>query len=228
MLKKLSVFLIVAMIAWVSTSAQDGTELILEQGVNDYEGTRDTTLYDESSNSNGAGNHIFAGQTNRGAERRALLAFDLADVPEGATITSVSLSLTVSRTQPGSTAITLHRLTKDWGEGEADAGGQEGTGASTQDNGATWAENFRGESAWDTEGGDFVEDASAEGTAGANGSTLILEGDGLVADVQAWVDGEADNFGWVVIGDGTAKRFHSSNSDVNEGLKPRLVITFTN
>jgi len=227
MLKKLSIFVFVALLAWVSTSAQDATELVLENGVNDYEGTRDTSLYSENSNSNGAGFHIFAGQTNRGADRRALLAFDLADVPEGATITAVSLSLTVSRTQPGETAISLHRASVDWGEGDADAGGQEGTGATSPDGAATWTENFLGESSWENEGGDFTETASAEGTAGGNASVVVLEGEGLIADVQAWVDGE-DNFGWVVVGDGTAKRFHSSNSDVDEGLKPRLVITFTN
>jgi len=227
MLKKLFVFIVVVFIAWMGTYAQDTTELVLENGINDYEGTRDTTIYDENSNSNGAGVYLFAGRTNRGSERRALLAFDLADVPEGATITFVSLNLTVSKTQPENTVISLHRLTADWGEGVADASGQEGAGASTQDNAATWTENFHDESSWENAGGDFVQEASAQGTAGTAGSTLVLESEGLVADLQAWVDGEADNFGWAILGNGTAKRFHSANSDVNEGLKPRLVVRFT-
>ncbi len=230
MLKKLSVFIVVALIAWVSTSAQDTTELILENGVNDYEGTRDTSLYSESSNSNGAGFHLFSGQTNQGADRRALLAFDLTDVPDGATITSVSLDLTVSRARRGGdVTISLHRVTSDWGEGDADAGGQEGTGATSPDGAATWNENFRNESSWENEGGDFLAEASAELIiARQEGETFSYSSEGLVADVQAWVDGEADNFGWIIIADGLARRFHSSNGDAAEGQKPRLVINFTN
>jgi hypothetical protein len=53
---------------------------------------------------------------------------------------------------------------------------------------------------------------------------------GLVADVQAWVNTPAQNFGWMLRGDEsqerTAKRFDSRQSS-NSSTKPQLIITFT-
>jgi hypothetical protein len=223
----LTMILSVAALGTVTLYGQDEVELELQNGVNEYDGTRDNTIYDDVvTNSNGAGDFIFAGTTGRRAERRALIAFDLADVPEGATITSASLELTVSRTLSGDTAIFAHRLTADWGEGEENAGGQEGVGANGQDGTATWNESFRNETAWENEGGDFAEEASASDDAGAVNSKVILAGDSMVADVQAWVDGEADNFGWILLGVGTAKRFVGADRLDSED-KPKLTIVYT-
>jgi len=203
-------------------------ELVLQQGADGYEGTRDTTVYSESSNGNGGGLHLFAGNTAQGTTRRALLAFDLGAIPEGARIASVSLFLTVSRTIAGPSAQSLHRLRADWGEGEAAGPGQEGTGAGAAEGDATWEENARGQSAWITPGGDFVAEPSAAAEAAGQGETVEWSGDGLVADVQAWVDGEAGHFGWILLGDEegrtTAKRYHSSEGA--EDARPRLVIRY--
>ncbi len=226
------IFVIWAMILLTGFSAgvhsQQATEIILEEGLDDYEGTRDTTIYDESSKSNGGGAHMFAGQTVQGSERRGLISFDLSQIPEGATITAASLQLTISKTRAGGTDVFLHRLTKDWGEGVQDAPNQEGGGTLAAEGDATWNENFRTDSSWDNRGGDFIEAASAEAVAGGPDSQLLLEGAGLTADIQAWINGEADNFGWILVADGTAKRFHSSESEIAEtGEKPRLVISYT-
>ena len=56
----------------------------------------DNTLYenDQGDLSNGVGVHMFAGTTNGGAFRRALIAFDITSgVPAGSIITGVSLTL---------------------------------------------------------------------------------------------------------------------------------------
>lgn len=232
MSKRLSIFLMLVLLAFsaVGLYAQDEVELILEDGLNDYDGTRDNTIFNESNATNGGGDHIFAGITAQRTERRALVAFDISDVPEGATITSVTLQLVVSRTRQGGgdTEVSMHRLTKDWGEGMQHADNQEGAGAASVPGDATWRENRRNESSWDNPGGDFVEEASAMATTGNSGREVLFESDGLVADVQAWVNGEADNFGWIFIGDGTAKRFHASDDDSQEeGKRPRLTIGYT-
>ena len=137
----LLIFLFVVVVA-VGSQAQDNEqELILEQGVNDYEGVQDTSIYSENNNSNGAGSHLFVGATFRSSDlRRALIRFDLSDIPEDATIISVELQLTVSRTRPGAgpSSIGVRRLTSDWGEGDADAAGQEGRGAFSGPGDATW------------------------------------------------------------------------------------------
>ena len=235
-MKKAGLILILALfmgavIVGSTAIGQSGSqELILEQGVNDYEGVRDTTIYSEGGLSNGGGDHVFTGVINQGAERRTLMAFDLSQIPDGATIRSAKLELRVSRVQPNAqdSVVHAHRLTSDWGEGTTNAPGQEGRGTSSQDGDANWEENFQGESSWETQGGDFRSTSSASSIAARIGSTLSLEDAGLIADVQFWVDNPDDNFGWVLRSDGQARRYNSSNNtNVDEGLHPRLTITFT-
>lgn len=225
-------FILVAMAAILLISplaiSQTSTEVVLIEGVDDYEGARDTSIYSENQNSNGGGQHIFSGITAQGAERRALIAFDLSAIPSGSQITAVELQLKVSRTR-GNAVISsaLHRLTADWGEGEADAGANEGRGAISADGDATWRDNFKGESSWDTPGGDFVASSSATADAGAlNTETIFESTDALVSDVQSWVNNPDNNFGWIIISDGTAKRFYSSENG-NPDNRPALRITYT-
>jgi hypothetical protein len=64
--------------------------------------SKDNTLYEyvaaDGDRSNGAGLHFFAGKTGQGYIRRAVLAFNVAgSIPPGSTITSVSLSMHLSR-----------------------------------------------------------------------------------------------------------------------------------
>jgi len=204
-------------------------ELTLEQGINGYEGTRDTSLFEEGELSNGGGQHLFAGLTDQPNLRRALVAFDLSDIPSNSTIVSVQFQITISKTQfqRRNSDMFIHRLLADWGEGKQDAAGEEGRGTEAAMDDATWTSNFHQTSTWETPGGDFVETESSMARTSGTGSTMTFEGDGIVADVQAWVDGEAENFGWIIVGDGQARRFFSSESDSESGQKPRLVIRFT-
>ena len=88
---------------------------------------KDNTLYEDTDNfrSNGKGGHFFAGRTGTnpgGGRRRGLLSFNIAgNIPGGATIKSVSLTLSMSKTTAASQSITLHRLLSDWGEGSSNA-----------------------------------------------------------------------------------------------------------
>src|SRR5947199_10133348 len=84
--------------------------------------SKDNTLYEydpaEGDLSNALGFHFFAGETGMSELRRGVLAFDIAgNVPAGATITGVTLTLNMSRTSL-TTALTveLHKLLADWGE----------------------------------------------------------------------------------------------------------------
>jgi len=92
-----------------------------------------------------------------GELRRGVLAFDITgNVPAGSTITSVTLTLNMSKT-PSNTARTveLHRLLADWEEGTSQASGEEGTGAPATPNDATWRHRFFDTIFWTTQGGDF-------------------------------------------------------------------------
>jgi hypothetical protein len=227
------ILLLLLLVVGVNSQSQTGEiELIFEDGVNGYEGTKDSSIYAESNNTNGAGMGIFAGNTRVGLARRGLLQFDLSAIPEGATINSVSLQLKVSRTIVGASDQSLHLLLSDWGEGERDPEGEEGTGITPHEGNVTWNSNFHNQSSWDTAGGDYVESASAIASIEATNFVAEWTGDDLVSDVQSWINGDSENFGWILIGDETsspsAKRYSSSNdSRADEGEKPRLVIRYT-
>src|SRR5678816_2736480 len=74
----------------------------------------DTTLYSESDTlSNGAGQYFFSGRTNQSpaAVRRGLVRFDIAGaIPAGSIITSVQLTLYMSRSKPGTDPVALYRV----------------------------------------------------------------------------------------------------------------------
>ena len=129
--------------------------------------SKDNTLYEydpvDGDRSNALGFHFFAGETGMNELRRGVLAFDIAgNIPPGATITAVSLSLNMSRT-PTNTAyvMELHKLLADWGEGTSIAPGEEGDGAPATPNDATWRHRFFDTIFWSTQGGDFSATVSA-------------------------------------------------------------------
>ena len=189
----------------------------------------DNTIYeDNTSNSNGAGDFIFAGQNGDGSPRRALLSFDFSSIPSNAIIESVTLNLTAS--QVGSdvaTDVSLHRVTSDWGESTSDATGGEGGGTAAAIDDATWDFSFFDNQNWNTPGGDFITGPSATTVVGVTGD-YSWTGPGLVGDVQGWLDGTNSNFGWILIGDETAiqtsKRFNSRTNGANN---PSLSVRFS-
>src|SRR6266508_3037567 len=98
--------------------------------------SKDNTLYQPASggttNSNGAGEHLFAGRTDDGYIRRGVIAFNITNfIPAGSTVTGVTLTLDMSRTRDRSEDVTLHRLLANWGEGASNATQEEGRGAQT-------------------------------------------------------------------------------------------------
>ncbi len=189
--------------------------------------SKDNTLYQyipaDGDRSNALGDHFFTGETAVGELRRGVLAFDIAgNVPAGSTITSVTLTLNMSRTPSGTArTVELHRLIADWGEGTSQASGQEGMGAPATTNDATWRHRFYNTIFWTTEGGDFSGTVSASQSVGAPGSYTWTSTQ-LVADVQSWLDNPPTNFGWLVLGDestsATAKRFDTRESASPPGL----------
>ncbi|MEO1366076.1 MAG: DNRLRE domain-containing protein [Acidobacteriota bacterium] len=230
MLSRSSICLAIAFSLLVPASAFAGDTVV------EIPAARDNSLYEDDTGalSNGAGDYLFTGRTapqNNELLRRAVLAFDVADVlPLGATIVSVELELTMSMSIVGETDVTIHRLTADWGEGTSDAAGQEGGGGPSTTGDATWIHTFFDTAQWTTPGGDFVAVASASAPVAGNGQYTWGSTAQMVADVQAWVDNPASDYGWIVIGDEqlpapTAKRFNSSeNGEATE--RPLLRVTF--
>lgn len=207
-----------------SAKAQSSVELV---------SAKDNTLYETSLGdlSNGAGEHFFAGKNNTGNIRRALIYFDVAgNLPAGATVDSVYLTLHLSRTVSGSTSVELHRVLRDWGEAGSDAPFNEGGGAPSETGDATWLHAFFDADFWAAPGGDYSPVVSAEKVVADTGLYTWASTANLVSDVQLWLDSPGQNFGWMVIGDESispsAKRFDTRENGVL-AFRPRLRILYS-
>ncbi len=212
--------LIVALTLASTGTAAAGTVVVVAD--------RDTTLYAEDDfTSNGAGDHLFAGQTAMGDARRGLLHFDLSAIAPGTTVLSATLTLNMSRTVTGPQPVTLHRLTNDWGEAGSDAPGQEGGGAPAMTGDATWVFRFFDSVGWDLPGGDFAAIASASQMIDANGFYTWGTSPEMVADVGSWIDDPAINLGWILLGDEAGAAVTAKRFDTHENSDPAVAPTLT-
>jgi len=195
--------------------------------------SQDNTLYENATGavSNGAGDYFFTGRTREGFKRRAVIKFDIAsNIPAGATITSVTLHLYMSRSKETTLYSTsIYPVTASWGEGTSNADAEEGQGIASTTNDATWIHRFYPGTLWTTPGGDHAPQASATTPVGNDGfyawSSVIM-----LADVQGWLDTPSQNFGWLMIGDESttrsSKRFDSRTSSI-VSQRPQLTVEFT-
>lgn len=192
----------------------------------------DATLYEQAAGNlaNGAGDHLFAGTTVAPDARRSVLRFDLAAVPPGSTVDAVELALNMSRTIAATEDVSLHRVTTGWSEGASIAPGEEGQGTASLAGDVTWLHTSYDTAFWTTPGGDFFAAPSATVAVANLGVYTWGSTAGLVADVQAWVNAPATNFGWVLVGNEaagtTAKRF-DSRENLAAGVQPELRVVFT-
>ncbi len=208
---------------------------------------KDNTIYDGSilagtlqNNTCGAGPDLFAGNNGRNPPkaRRALLAFDIAgNIPAGSVIDTATLTVTLNLTpdiQP--VTMTLHPLTRAWGEGSVDCtgggvgGGGGGGGGPANSGDATWLSAEHLLTPWTTAGGDFgATSASTLATylVGQPVSWDSASSPGMITDVQNWLVNPGSNFGWAVLGKeagpATARRFGSRESLT----PPVLTVDFT-
>ena len=108
------------------------------------------------------------------------------------------------------------------------AGGEQGGGTTPQTGDATWVHTFLDTANWTSNGGDFDPTASASTQVSGTGQ-YQWSSDQMAADVQAWVNDGATNFGWILVGNEsvskTTKRFDTKESD--EPSRPTLTIEFT-
>lgn len=195
---------------------------------------KDTTLYGpvnaggSADLANGKGEYLFAGTNGERRVLRSLIAFDFAgQIPAGATITAVTLTLPVNTPHTSNNiTLRLHRVLADWGEGTVTAGSGGGSGAPATAGSATWTSRLFNTAAWTTPGGDFAGTVSASQPVVSASSQVSIAAPGLIADVQAWLANPATNFGWLLRAANetdAAVRFGSREAT----LAPALVVEFT-
>jgi hypothetical protein len=219
--------------------------------------TRDNSIFSESNNSDGASYDLYTGRTNQfgGATRRSLISFDLAGLPAGAVITGVSLTMRMSGGSPsglgaggdhpqgytGPLNVSLYRLLDNWGAGSSGAGmgnggismagaGGASPGFAPTPGDATWNYRLWNTATWTTPGGDYVATSSATQGVDITPQFVTWSSQGLINDVQGWVDDPTTNFGWEILGDestnGTSRRFVSMDAP-NASFHPVLTVDYT-
>lgn len=199
--------------------------------------SKDTTLFENSSNSNGSGEHLYAGRTGSqggSARRRALLRFDLSTIDFPTDILSAAVTLHQNLGAAAPVTMTLHRVQSDWGEAGSNAGTPGGQGAPAQAGDATWTHRFHPATAWSTPGGDMIAAPSASAVIDSSAPDGPVErtwsNTGLVDDLNLWLATPSTNFGWALLGDEatspSAQRFYSRESVASGGgLRPKLDLT---
>ena len=179
---------------------------------------QDNTLYEttDGSLSNGSGSYLFAGKTGVETLRRALLQFDVSELPENAVVQGVRLEMNVSKSAGMTTEVTLHRTLQSWGEGASDAAGPEGMGIAAMEEDATWLHRYFSDELWTIAGGDFESTASASTTVSDLGQ-VTWESEKMTSDVQTWLTDATQNFGWMLRGEEvmptSAHRFDARESE---------------
>lgn len=194
----------------------------------------DNTIIEDASGAYSAGmaQYFFAGRvgTNGGGTlRRGAIRFNLAVIPPGSTISSVTLKMYCSASgASGTQTIGLKRFTASWGEGTSVAFGGGGAIASAGD--VTWLYRFFPGSAWTTPGGQFSSTVTTSASVGGQGYYNWPSTAQFVSDVQAMVNIPSQNFGWCVQGNEatlqSVRRFDSQES-TNVAARPQLTITYT-
>ena len=209
--------------------------------------SKDASIFQEvPDNGSGAGNGLFTGGNNNANPRRALVAFDVAgNLPTGATIQSVELTLTMAMAPGGSSGnrtVELRPVSVDWGEDSTlfaspsgnSVGGQ-GAGAAAAPGDVTWNSRFHNSAPatpWIPAGGAFAGAASASASIAPTANVSYTWGStpAMVSDVQGWLTTPSSNNGWLLFNPAettaiTFRAFYSRNVD-NAMLRPKLTITY--
>ncbi len=216
---------------------------------------QDATLLggsDATTNNSLADPGIFVGTDGEGNPKRGLIEFNIAgSIPSGATITGVTLQMTVGQVAgsggggsggtSGPETISLFDESQAWGQptnfpGATTFGGT-GHGAAPDPGDATWNYAFYSTTPWTIAGGDWsssltdIADASVTGTL----ASFTWSSAAMVTDVQNWLNDPSNNFGWVIKNADetdirTFRAFWSAQgaaANDDPALAPELTVTYT-
>lgn len=175
----------------------------------------EATVYENEAGNNGGGySEVCIGNIETTATRRAFVRYMLPTIPAGSTVYRVVWGIRQERVRdqgngPLAATLQVRRVTAAWDEGDGSGGGLGPCGGGAPGAGVTWATQ--------------PTVAAADGTTAAlsanNAVSVVIDTntghDGLLADVQAWIDSGASNFGWrlAVVEEGTADNARALTPD---------------
>lgn len=195
--------------------------------------SQDGSIYSENDNNNGLG-FLYAGETAASAGfslRRALIQFNVAgSIPAGSNITSVTLTLTLTKNgAAGTAAFSLNPLLAAWSAGTS---GGTGLGGAPTPGSATWNYRSFNTNLWASPGGAIGASSGTTDIGTSVGSTYTFASQsGMVADVQGWLDSPGTNFGWALKAVNESPNIVSAkelgSSESTSSSRPSLMITYT-
>lgn len=184
-------FGIAILIFAVSANAQSGTATV----------AADATIYEEQPNDNAGADaeYCIGNQETIETTRRALVRFDLPAIPAGSVITRVVYDFTQNRVRQFcvecAATLVMRRITESWaeGSGSGSVGGGGPCGGGAEVAGVNWNNRpaVGGISATAP-----LPDTEQTPTAITIDTDIGEDNDQLIADIQGWVDGTFQNFGW--------------------------------
>ena len=164
------------------------------------------------------------GNNESGRKVRALLRFDLGEIPTNASVVEVSLLVHVIKTPGEAVAASefeLRRVLVEWSETDAHWGGP------------TAVEN------WNSPGGEVGIDYSftisstipvSDGGVIAPVPYTFSSTANLVADVQHWLENPGENFGWLMKTASEEVRFtarHFASRENSPSIQPQLTVVYS-
>ena len=176
----------------------------------------DAMIYQWKSNWNyGSSNSLYVYDWGSDSDYHSLLQFDLGGIPYGATIHSAQLMLYQNTNSAGGGSVGVHRITRNWVEGN-------GNGSTAP--GVTWNESNTG-LPWTTPGGDFTGEADAVTTIPA-GTKDWISWD-ITGLVSGWVNDVFPNNGLALVPESSnANAYFDSSDATNPALRPKLTVTY--
>ena len=177
-----------------------------------YDGTQDLYLRElqPGINFNTEAQLLMDGDDG-GGELAALVRWDVSEIPANATVDAASIELDVF--DPSAGSYNLHAVLQDWFEAEA-----------------TWSSRASGVP-WGAPGASGAADRGslALGTlnpAASGIATIQLNSDGLGV-VEGWVQDGAQNFGLIIVSNGTVDGVDAHSREALPLQRPALHVTYT-
>ena len=180
----------------------------------------DTFISEHFAGPNGSAAEMVMGTQGivaNGARNRGLVKFDLSSIPTNAFIDSVSLRVNVNKFASGGegSLFHLHVVKLPWTESAS-----------------TWFIRSAGQN-WTAPGGaagtDYAEVSSGNTFVGGTGATTFETTIGLVADVTAWLNSPASNYGWLIKTEDESVEFTAGRFSARENpnTSPKLTVQYT-
>jgi hypothetical protein len=199
----------------VYTTALTETQVILQDGLNDYTGCEDTVIKQGAATTNYVNTNGWSVYYNTGNMEKILIKFDLSSIPSDATITKVWLDTYCSAVYSSTHTVKINRILKPVNYSQC-----------------TWNIYSTGNN-WDTAGcsaaTDYDSDIIRETSLPQAYQWVTYFGNTLVDDVQKMVNGTYDNNGWIITPTSepsAAYRSFASSENATVQYRPKLIVEY--